>query len=120
MKSAAPTFMENCPTCGLLLVDAATAAAHYQIGCVPSVTCVQCGVPLPYSQSVEHIKHCIGQTAHILHNRKAGMVAYLTDEEWTAIQNNTLTVEQAAPIVGRAVNGVEFETVTLNPDSDPA
>ncbi|QNJ55912.1 hypothetical protein SEA_RASPUTIA_22 [Microbacterium phage Rasputia] len=106
-------FPEPCPICGVTLVDKGMAANHYQVGCVPSVTCVQCGVPLPYSQSEKHIAHCIGQQAHVLHNRRAGMVAYLTEEEWTAIQNDTLTEDQARPIAARAVYGVEFETVSL-------
>lgn len=103
-----------CPTCGVTLVDKATAAEHYLTGCVPPSDCEKCGVPLPFSQASKHIAHCIGQQPHVLHNRKAGMVAYLTEEEWEALRSGALSSEQADQVVGRAVYGIEFETVDLS------
>lgn len=107
-------FPAPCPTCGVTLVDKATAAEHYLTGCVPPSDCEKCGVPLPFSQASKHIAHCIGQQPHVLHNRKAGMVAYLTEGEWVAIRQGTLTSEQAEQVAGRAVYGIEFETVDLS------
>ncbi|QGZ16671.1 hypothetical protein PBI_DEWDROP_23 [Microbacterium phage Dewdrop] len=101
----------QCPTCGLTLVDDTTAAQHYQIGCVTKDECETCGVPLPFAQAAKHRENCIGQTPHILHNVRAGMVIYLTEEEWTAVREGTLSEEMATQITSRAVYGVELPTV---------
>lgn len=102
----------ECPTCGEMQQTREDAATHYQKGCVPPSDCEKCGLPLPYSRQEQHTANCIGQTAHVLHNVRAGMVVYLSEEEWTTLQQSKITsafpTETAEKIAARAVYGVEF------------
>lgn len=82
--------------------------------------CSRCELPLVQgsAKAKRHAASCIGQTPYVLHNRKAGMVVYLSEEEWTAIQNSNQTSVKlpegmAASIASRAVFGLSdgFEEV---------
>ena len=63
-----------------------------------------------------HLEHCIGETPWVLHNRKAGMVVYLSEEEYVAMQeanhaaargeHEPIPTEMTARIAARAVYGI--------------
>lgn len=111
-----------CPACGDQIESQEHAAEHYLTGCRTKVFCENCGVPIPFEKLRVHPDYCIGQTRFILHNRKAGMVVYLTETEWEALHDpiargTEFDAELAYAIVQRAVFGVEFE-VALPPETD--
>jgi hypothetical protein len=64
----------------------------------------------------QHASYCIGETPWVLHNRRAGMVVYLSDEEYEAMINNNLAIaagseetfpsEMATNIANRALFGL--------------
>lgn len=83
------------------------------------VPCRKCELPLdPGKVSIEnHLELCIGKTDYVMHNQRAGMVIYLSAEEWEAILDSNQAVDRGEPetfpismataIAGRAVFGLQ-------------
>lgn len=87
--------------------------------------CPKCELPLdPKEMTADKLKmhadYCIGISPFVLHNRKAGMVVYLTTEEWDAMQTSNQTMadgegdhfpeSMALAIASRAVFGIADPT----------
>ena len=83
--------------------------------------CPKC--ELPFDESVgqnnleQHLRVCIGVSPFVLHNRRAGMVVYLSAEEWDALQtanqrmvagekDDQFPVSMAVNITARSVWGL--------------
>lgn len=81
--------------------------------------CPKCNLPVDPVENPSglHDSYCVGETPYVMHNRKAGMVVYLTEEEWAAMVENSQRMEAGGPddypagmataIANRAVFGIK-------------
>ena len=84
--------------------------------------CSKCELPIDpeMKNAALHDQFCIGQTPYVLHNRKAGMVVYLSEAEWEALhdplfprEGSEFDTQVTANVAGRAVFGIDDSTEAL-------
>ena len=75
--------------------------------------CPTCGLPVDKTikSNRSHKEYCVGETPYVLHNQRAGMVVYLTEEEHEAMRASNadgaeFPDDMAKAIANRAVFGI--------------